>query len=207
MYTIFHMFAINIYTNNPDSEWFSLFPLTSLLLNNKYFYVDFWWNEWKKLCARREYIKSMEECFFCHHMRTINEYKKKILYYFSYSILTVKFGVTDFAFVHFVCLFCSQRCLLLLRISFSFCCVRHMHDIFTNRLFFSAFSTLSCLCYIFASTVKRITSFFTRDMSHALVYVCIYVFFSSFGSRIYILSYKCKRLWHKCFLLYFVHSY
>lgn len=44
--------------------------------------------------------------------------------------------------------------------------------------FFSAFSTLSCLCYIFASTVKRITSFFTRDMSHALVYVCIYVFFS-----------------------------
>lgn len=63
---------------------------------------------------------------------------------------------------------------------FVFFCVRHMHDIFTNRLFFSAFSTLSCLCYFFASTVKRITSFFTRDMSHALVYVCIYVFFFLF---------------------------
>lgn len=89
----------------------------------------------KIVCATRMY-KINGGVFFLPSYAYNKWIQKKILYYFSYSILTVKFGVTDFAFVHFVCLFCSQRCLLLLRISFSFCCVRHMHDIFTNRLFF-----------------------------------------------------------------------
>lgn len=73
---------------------------------------------------------------------------------------------------------------------------RHMHSIFTTTYFLSL--TLSCLCYFFASTVKRITSFFTRDMSHALVYVYPYVYFFAPGT--YYLT-NAKRLRHKCFFL------
>lgn len=116
------------------------------------------------------------ECIKWLNFMLVSYWKKKeiiwsftLFSYFVHSIFTVKFCVTDFYF-------CVISSLLLLLVCWIFFFKTHMHTIFTtDSSFFFPSSlgslTLSCLCYFFASTVKRITSFFTRDMSHALVYV------------------------------------
>lgn len=53
-------------------------------------------------------------------------------------------------------------------------------------------STLSCLCYFFASTVKRITSFFTRDMSHALVYIYLHTLS---GAQFFFFAFSLSLCW------------